>query len=103
MDVTVVSASSVDGGTIRMRAARDGAAAARAEDTKRVRYPGPQLIPFAIEALGRPGACAETLMRTYAPEELSERSAVLGSAWQDLSVIIQTANAELILAAAGAQ
>ena len=55
IDVVVPTAGSTNVETVRARAVRDGAAAARAEDGKRVRYPGPDLIPFAIEALERPG------------------------------------------------
>ena len=81
------------------RAARSGAAAASMEDTKRRRYPGPNLIPFVVEAMGRPGDDAVALLRSFAPADPSERSVVLGSAWQALSVLIQMENAELLLSA----
>ncbi len=83
----------------RARAARDGAAAAQEADAKRVRYPGPGLWPFVIEALGRPSAEAAALLRALAPQDPAERSAVLSSAWQELSVLLQTENAENLLAA----
>ena len=54
-DIVIPTASSDTPELVRSRAARDGAAAARAEDGKRLRYPGPDLVPFAVEALGRPG------------------------------------------------
>ena len=57
-------------------------------------------MPFAVEALGRPGEDAVQLLRSVAPPEPSERSRVLGAAWQELSVALQMANAELLLAAA---
>ena len=78
------------------------AAAARAADGKRVRYPGPDLVPVALEALGRPGRDAVTFMRSLAPSDPETRSVVLGAAWQTLSVVLQTGNAELLLSAAGA-
>ena len=98
-DVAIVAASSESPALERMRAARDGAAAARAEDGKRLRYPGPNLIPFVVEKLGRPGADAVALLRSFAPSAPEERSHVLGYAWQTLSVIIQTEHAELLLSA----
>ena len=102
LDVVVPTAGSTNPETVRARAARDGAAAARAEDGKRVRYPGPDLVPFAVEALGRPGKDAIAFLRSLAPADPELRSAALGSAWQALSVVLQTANADLVLAAAGA-
>ena len=102
LDVVVPTAATTNAETARSRAARDGAAAARAADGKRVRYPGPDLVPFAIEALGRPGRDALAFLRSLAPSEPEARSAVLGSAWQSLSAVLQTGNAELLLSAAGA-
>ncbi|CAK0810188.1 unnamed protein product, partial [Prorocentrum cordatum] len=102
VDVCVPAASSTCPELLRARAARDGAAAARAEDGKRLRYPGPDLVPFAIEALGRLGDDAVALLRACAPEDPVERSRVLGSAWQSLSALLQTRNAELLLAAESA-
>ena len=102
LDVVVPSAGTTNPETARARAAKDGAAAARAADGKRVRYPGPDLVPFAIEALGRPGKDALSFLRSLAPTDPETRSVVLGSAWQELSVLLQMENAELLLAAAGA-
>ena len=99
VDVTVVDAATVMQDVERTRSRREGAAAARAEDQKRLRYPGPALVPFAIEALGRPGEAAEALLRSLAPVDLGRRSVVLGAAWQSLSVLVQTGNAELLLSA----
>ena len=81
---------------------RGGARAARAEDGKRVRYPGADLVPFALEALGRPGRDASRFLRSLAPVDPELRSVALGAAWQSLSVLLQTENAELLLSAAGA-
>ena len=102
IDVCVPAAFSTCPELLRARAARDGAAAGRAEDGKRLRYPGPDLVPFAVEALGRPGADAVALLRACAPEDPADRSQVLGSAWQSLSALLQTQNAELLMAAESA-
>ena len=102
LDVVVPTAGSTNVEMVRSRAVKDGAAAARAEDGKRVRYPGPDLVPFAVEALGRPGKDAIAFLRSLAPADPELRSAALGSAWQALSVLLQMENADLLLSAAGA-
>ena len=66
-----------------------------------MRYPGPDLVPFAVEALGRPGRDAVAFLRSLAPPDPETRSVVLGAAWQALSVALQVGNAELLLSAAG--
>ena len=98
-DVAIVAASTICPATQRVRAARNGAAAARAEDGKRLRYPGTSFVPFVVEVLGRPGDDAVSLLRSFAPTDPEERSRVLGAAWQTLSVLIQTAHAEQLLGA----
>ena len=100
-DVVVPTAGTTNPEMARSRAERDGAAAARAADGKRVRHPGPDLVPFAVEALGRPGKDVVSFLRSLAPADPEQRSVVLGSAWQALSVILQMENAELLLSAAG--
>ena len=102
LDITIVDAATVNPEQRRRRANHDGAAAARAEDTKRLRYPGPALVPFAVEALGRPGESAVNYLRSLAPVDPRARSKWLGSAWQTLSVLVQTGNARLLLTAAHA-
>ena len=96
-DVAIVAASTVSAPERRARAARNGAAAASAEDGKRLRYPGPNLIPFVVEALGRPEENAIALLRSFAPTEASERSRVLGCAWQTVAAIVQIEHAELLM------
>ena len=100
VDVTVTDAATTSPEYRRRRATRNGAAAARAEDTKRLRYPGPALVPFALETLGRPGESATSFLRSLAPTDPHARSKWLGSAWQTLSVVLQTGNAKLLVAAA---
>jgi len=71
------------------------------EDTKRLRYPGADLVPFVLETLGRPGEAAKSFLRALAPVDPEERSVVLSAAWQSISTIIQVANAEALLTAEG--
>ena len=49
LDITVVSPWSADAGLATASAARDGAAAEKAEDRKRRRYTGGRVIPIAFE------------------------------------------------------
>ena len=100
--VVVVEVHSKDAHKMGQQAAHDGHAAASKEDKKRVRYPGPNLIPFAVESMGRLGDGAHSLLRALAPKDPSERSRVLGAARQTLSVLVQMGNAELILSASRA-
>ena len=72
------------------RAVRDGAAAAAAEERKHRRYPGPALTAFALEALGRAGAEAQALLRTWARGD----AAVLAAARQSLAATLQRGTAE---------
>ena len=85
----------------RRRAECDGEAARAMEDTKRLRYPGADLVPFVVETLGRPGESAKSFLRAMAPADPEERSTVLGAVWQSISAIIQVANAEALLTAEG--
>ena len=52
VDVAVTEAASANMHELRQWAEKDGAAAAREEDEERLRYPGPDLTPFVIEAMG---------------------------------------------------
>jgi hypothetical protein len=101
VDVAVVTVMTADGCRRRARASRDGAAASAEEDDKRRRYPGPELRPFVLEAHGRLGDDAMAFLRELAPPDLADRSAFISGALQELSVILQTANAELLLQATG--
>ena len=57
------------------------------------------LVPFVLEALGRPGESAIALLRSVAPVEQELRGPVLGAAWQSLSAILQEELAEALLTA----
>ena len=80
MDIAVTEASTPDLHERRQRAAGDGIAALREEDHKRRRYPGPSLIPFVVESMGRLGESADALLRAMAPRDPVDRSRVLGAA-----------------------
>ena len=84
----------------RQRAARNGAAAAREEDSKRLRYPGPDLTPFVLESFGRLGPSADAFLRSVVPKDADNRAVLLGQARQTLAVLVQMSTAELILSAA---
>ena len=86
------------------RAKEDGRAAAQKVLQKRTRYPpaanpGESLVPFVIEALGRPSTEAVALLRALASSDPIERSTQLSEAWREVSVITQTRLAELYLSA----
>ena len=97
--VAITDAATDDVHKLRSRAARDGAAAMDKEDRKRLRYPGPDLTPFVVEAFGRIGYGADALLRSIAPPDPTERSRELGAARQSLSALVQMGNAELVLSA----
>ena len=81
------------------RAARDGEAAARAEDGKCFLDSGPDLAPFAVEALGRPSEDAIALLRAFPP---TSGLGSIGSAWQSFAALLQAQTAELLTAAESA-
>ena len=88
----------------RVRARKDGLAVVTAVGVKRRRYPpsGGGLIPMAWEDGGRPAEETVTYVRSWAHSfPPSERSEVIRYAWQQLSVLLQTGNAEMILSAVG--
>ena len=73
-------------------------------DDKRARYPpaGGELVPLAFETGGRPADTTLAFVRSWgAASEGAERSEVIRYAWQQLSLLLQTGNAELILSAVG--
>ena len=63
--------------------------------------PGEGLVPFVLEALGRPSPEAEAFLRAMAPGTPGDpqRAEALRLARQYLSVTLQSRNAELLLAA----
>ncbi len=111
LDVVVYTAFSTEPTTLRRRARRDGCAASDAAAAKRRRYAaaGAQLVPFALEAGGRPSDEAAAFVRlcgsVYAETHKSEDGAPAPSPtwrlWKGLSTVLQRGNAELILSAIG--
>ena len=65
-------ATSVGSGS-NATSAEDAPELAPIDEQMRLRYPGPNLIPFAVEKLGRPGADAVALLRSFAPGDAEER------------------------------
>jgi hypothetical protein len=86
------------------RAREDGRAASQYVLEKRRRYPpkdnpGEALVPFILEALGRPSPEAVTFLRGRAPTDPAKRASVLAAAWQSISILTQTRLAELLISA----
>ena len=104
VDTTVTCAHSGYEPCQRARANKDGLAASNAVDDKRARYPpsGGELVPVAFEAGGRPADTTVAFVRSWGARlEAAERSEVIRFAWQQLSLLVQTGNADLVLSAVG--
>jgi len=104
IDVGFRCASTATEDELLRRAQSDGHAAQDYADAKRRRYPphlnpGEALVPFIVEALGRPSEEAVSFLRSVAPRDAATRSAALGAIWQRISVITQSRVAELLLSA----
>ena len=104
IDVGFRTAATDDVEARRARAHTDGAAASHYVAEKRRRYPpkdnpGVALVPFIVEALGRPSLEAASFLRAVAPTDPAKRAGVLAAAWQSISVITQTRLAELLISA----
>ena len=107
-DVHIVSAQSVHAPTLQSFAAKPGRAAEDGEKLKRTKYkpaanPHAALVPFVIEALGRPGASAMNLLRAMAPKDATSRSSELRQTWCELSTLVQIRQADLLINAEYAQ
>ncbi len=105
VDVAIPTAATRFPGIERTaRADECGRAAAQKVRDKRERYPpdknpGEGLVAFVVEALGRPSAEVAAFLRALAPTDPAQRAVVLRSAWQALSILIQTRLAELYISA----
>ena len=97
VDIAVTEATTVTSRLLSQRAKCDGAAAASAERDKHWRYPGPDMVPFVIEAGGRLGESAEAFLRSVTPKDLEDRAAELAAAKQTLSCLLQLGSAEVLL------
>ena len=97
VDVAIVEAASSSAAAWRARSAQDGVAAAEEEDAKRRRYPGPDLVPFVVEAGGRLGVAAQSLLRSVVPKDLADRAQEIAAAKRTLRALLQLDNAEVEL------
>jgi hypothetical protein len=78
----------------------DGALAQRMEAMKRARYPGPNLIPAAIEHPGRMGPAFVDLIRwVCSKRHLSERGMTMRAIYREISMALQQSNARMMLEA----
>ena len=101
IDVSVTCAHSSTALRQRARFNHDGLAAVNAADSKRERYPpaGGELVPLIFEAAGRPGAETVALVRSWGHDlEPAQKTETIRYAWQQLSTLLQTGNAEVLLA-----
>ena len=95
--VTVMTFSETD----RLRRAKiDGAAARQEESRKKAAYKG-LATPFVVEALGRPGDTARSVLGRFAADQGRGLSADVSAAWQTLSAIVQSDTSALELRACG--
>ena len=78
----------------------DGAAARHEEGAKRSRYRG-LATPFVIEAHGRPGDFARSVIGRFARDSELGDSTDVAKAWQSLSAIVQSGSAALELRSSG--
>ena len=100
LDVAVVTTYTTSRRDRARRAKVPGAAARAEEAHKRSRYRG-LATPFVIEAGGRPGDSARTIIAKYAVDKGDGESMDVASAWQSLSAIIQADTADVELRACG--
>ena len=102
IDVTVRHPAAGDESAVRSAGRRDGEASRRAERAKHERYPGPQLVPFALETPGRMGAEATAWLLAKArrlPTDM--QSAEMTRAYKVLSCALQTEVVRQLRRAAG--
>ena len=108
VDVHVVSATTdqMRAEWVRDHASTDGGPGIRGVNAKRSKYPPEKhpratLVPFVVEALGRPSEEALDFLRSLAPANPSERAIVLRKAYYELSTLLALRQAELLLSAEG--
>ena len=96
LDVAIVNVMTINAGERLRRAKLDGAAARHEEGAKRSRYRG-LATPFVIEAHGRPGNFARSVIGRFARDSELGSSTDVALAWQSLSAIVQSGSAALEL------
>ena len=104
VDVMVTSADTAVPAKLATRAKQDGHAAAEGVRRKHGRYPasknpGASLVPFVVEARGRLSPEVSAFLKAMVPESYPDRSLVLRKARRDLSVLVQSRLADLLLSA----
>ena len=96
LDVAIVNVMTISAGERLRRAKLDGAAARHEEGAKRSRYRG-LATPFVIEAHGRPGDFARSVIGRFARDSELGNSTDVALAWRSLSAIVQSGSAALEL------
>ena len=96
LDVAIVNVMTTNPGERFRRAKLDGAAARHEERAKRSRY-RELATPFVIEAHGRPGDFARSVIGRFARDSELGNSTDVAVAWQSLSAIVQSVSAALEL------
>ena len=99
LDVAIVYVMTINAAESLRRAKLDGAAA-RHEGAKRSGYRG-LATPFVIEAHGRPGDFARSVISRFARDSELGNSTDVAKAWQSLSAIVQSGSTALGLRSSG--
>ena len=100
LDVAVINGMTTNAAEGLRQAKLDGAAARREEGAKRSKYRG-LATPFVIEAHGRPGDFARSIIGRFARDYGQGNSTDVAEAWQSLSAIVQSESAALELRTCG--
>ena len=100
LDVAIVNVMTINAAERFRRANLDGAAARHKEGAKRSKYRG-LAMPFVIEAHGRPGNFARSVIGRFARDSELGDSTDVARAWQSLSAIVQSESAALELRPSG--
>ena len=100
VDVAVTSASTECARSLAARAKTDGRAARDEEAVKRSRYHN-LAQPFVLEAHGRPGPAARSLIRTFSANSSTGASQSAAEAWASLSSVLQSGTAWIEMTAYG--
>ena len=100
LDVAAVNVMTINAAERLRRAKLDGAAARHEEGAKRSKYRG-LATPFVIEAHGRPGDFARSIIGRFARDSEQGNSTDVAKAWRSLSAIVQSEPAALELRSCG--
>ena len=100
IDVAIVTVKTINASETVRRARIDGQAALHEEAAKRSRY-NSYATPFVVEAHGRPGDTARSIIGRFAVDRGSGISSDVSAAWQSLSAIVQSESAALELRSSG--